>query len=404
MCGIIGILGQMEAAPRLMDALRRLEYRGYDSAGISVLQNGVAERRRAVGKLRALREVVASDPPMGSAGIGHTRWATHGAPTVTNAHPHVAGPVHVVHNGIIENHAALQQALAADGIACETETDTEIVAQLVAQRMRAGDDPVTAVMATLPRLEGSYSLVFLFDNHTDLMVGACEGSPLALGWGEGEMFLGSSAEALAPLTDQVTFLEDGDRVVMTRESATLTNRAGAEIDRRPSHVSLDQTLAEKGPYRHFMLKEIHEQPAVLSRLVERLVAPARDRVPAPMGAADWAAISRLMLIGCGTAALAGRVAKYWFEGLAGLPCEADIASEFRYREPPFTGQEAAIFISQSGETADTLAAMRFANGHVAHRATVLNVPTSAMSREADQVMPIMAGPEIGVASTKAFTA
>ncbi|MEM6974225.1 MAG: glutamine--fructose-6-phosphate transaminase (isomerizing) [Pseudomonadota bacterium] len=404
MCGIIGILGQMEAAPRLMDALRRLEYRGYDSAGITVLQNGIASRRRAVGKLRALREVVSADPPHGSAGIGHTRWATHGAPTEGNAHPHAAGPVHVVHNGIIENHATLRRGLIAEGVSFDTETDTEIVARLVALRMAAGDDPVAAVAATLPRLEGAYALAFLFDGHPDLMIGAVNGSPLALGWGDGEMFLGSSAEALAPMTDRVSFLEDGDVVVMTREGATVTGRDGKPVERSVAQVSLDQTLAERGPYRHFMLKEIHEQPAVLSRLVEHMLSPGRDRLPLADGSPDWARVSRLMLIGCGTAALAGRLAKYWFESLAGLPCEADIASEFRYRAPPLNGDEAAIFISQSGETADTLAAMRFVKDQIAHRAVVLNVPTSAMSREADQVLPILAGPEIGVASTKAFTA
>ncbi|MEL6264909.1 MAG: glutamine--fructose-6-phosphate transaminase (isomerizing), partial [Pseudomonadota bacterium] len=404
MCGIIGVLGQMEATPRLLDALRRLEYRGYDSAGISVMQNGVLVRRRAVGKLVALRDHVATDPVHGSTGIGHTRWATHGAPTEGNAHPHTAGPVHVVHNGIIENHAALRAELAAAGIACETETDTEVVARLVARRLAEGDGPEAAVHAGLPRLDGSSSLAFLFDGHPDLMIGAMLGSPLAVGWGEGEMFLASSAEALAPMTDRITFLEEGDRVTLTRAGARVTDAAGRPVERGESHVALDTALADKGPYRHFMLKEIHEQPAVLARLAERSLTPGRDAITSPAEALPWAGMSRLLLIGCGTAALAGRVAKYWFEALAGLPCEADIASEYRYREHPLLGTEAGLFISQSGETADTLAAMRHASGRLTHRAAVLNVPTSAIAREADVTLPLLAGPEIGVASTKACTA
>ncbi|MEM6676892.1 MAG: glutamine--fructose-6-phosphate transaminase (isomerizing) [Pseudomonadota bacterium] len=404
MCGIIGVLGQLEAAPRILDALRRLEYRGYDSAGITTLGAAGPERRRAVGKLAELRSLLREEPVHGTAGIGHTRWATHGAPTVANAHPHVAGPVHVVHNGIIENFRALRDELSARGIACETQTDTEVVARLVAHEMAGGLDPREAVAAILPRLEGAFALVFLFQDEEDLMIAARQGSPLAIGTGEDEMFVGSDALALSPMTDAITYLEEGDWAVVTRAGAQIFDAAGNAVERAERRVNIDPTLTERGNYRHYMLKEIHEQPSVLGLVAQRHIAAARDRIASPADALPWAMISRLMLIGCGTASLAGNIAKYWFEGLAALPCEADVASEFRYREHPLTGREAGLFISQSGETADTLAAMRHAKPRLLATGAVVNALESSIAREADDVLPIMAGPEIGVASTKAFTA
>ncbi|MEM9762100.1 MAG: glutamine--fructose-6-phosphate transaminase (isomerizing) [Pseudomonadota bacterium] len=404
MCGIIGVLGQLDAASRLLDALRRLEYRGYDSAGVTTLSNGKPERRRAVGKLKALRDLLGEEPVHGTAGIGHTRWATHGAPTVVNAHPHAAGPVHLVHNGIIENFRVLREGLTANEITCETETDTEVVAQLVAQRMRAGDDPVAAVRAVLPRLEGSFALLFLFENEPDLMIAARRGSPLALGWGEDEMFVGSDAMALSPMTDEITYLAEGDYAVVRRMGAEIFDAQNRPVERDRRRVAIDPSLTEKGPFRHYMLKEIHEQPAVMGLVLARHIARTLDRVASPADDLPWGMMSRLMLVGCGTASLAGQVAKYWFEGLAGLPCEADVASEFRYREHPLSGREGGLFISQSGETADTLAALRHAKPRLIATAAVVNALESSIAREADYVLPIMAGPEIGVASTKAFTA
>ncbi len=398
MCGIVGVLGQLEAAPRLLDALRRLEYRGYDSAGLTTLENGRAARRRAVGKLAELVRLVAAEPVHGAVGIGHTRWATHGAPTIANAHPHAAGPVHVVHNGIIENHRDLREALAADGIACDTETDTEVVARLVAQAMAAGRGPVEAVAETLPRLEGAFALAFLFDGEPDLMIAARHGSPLAIGWGEDEMYVGSDALALSPMTRRITYLEEGDWAVLRRAGAEIRDRAGQPVERPVRSVSVESGLVEKGPHKHFMAKEIHEQPDVISRVLARYAGA--EAAPAPV---DWAGIERLFLIACGTASYAGLVAKHWFERLAGLPTEVDIASEFRYREPPINGREAALFISQSGETADTLAALRHVAGRVATSIGVVNVTESSIAREVGVVLPTLAGPEIGVASTKAFT-
>ncbi|MEL7139010.1 MAG: glutamine--fructose-6-phosphate transaminase (isomerizing) [Pseudomonadota bacterium] len=404
MCGIIGVLGQLDAASRLLDALRRLEYRGYDSAGVTTLSNGKPQRRRAVGKLKALRDLLGEEPVQGTAGIGHTRWATHGAPTVANAHPQAAGPVHLVHNGIIENFRPLRESLAAHDIACETETDTEVVAQLVAQRMAEGDGPVDAVRAVLPRLEGSFALLFLFENEPDLMIAARRGSPLALGWGEDEMFVGSDAMALSPMTDEITYLEEGDYAVVRRSGAEVFDVDDQPVERGRRRVAVDPSLTEKGPFRHYMLKEIHEQPAVMGLVLARHVAGGLDRIASPADDIPWGMMSRLMLIGCGTASFAGRVAKYWFEGLAGLPCEADVASEFRYREHPLTGREGGLFISQSGETADTLAALRHAKPRLIATGAVVNALESSIAREAEYVLPIMAGPEIGVASTKAFTA
>jgi len=403
MCGIVGVLGQLEAAPRILDALKRLEYRGYDSAGLTTLQNGMPIRRRAVGKLGELIKLVAHEPAAGTAGIGHIRWATHGAPNVANAHPHVAGPVHVVHNGIIENFRELRAELEAQGVACQTETDSEVVAQLVALEMTRGCKPVEAVARTLPKLEGAFALAFLFKDEPDLMIGARDGSPLAIGWGEDEMFIGSDALALSPMTPRVTYLEDGDWAVVTRSGAQIFDRDGNSVERRMRTVSVDSTLADKGNHRHFMLKEIHEQPAVLNHVLSRYVAADRSRISSPAETLDWAGMSRLFLVGCGTAAYAGMVAKYWFEQLAGLPVEIDIASEFRYRETPIGGNEGAIFISQSGETADTLGALRHVAGEVRSTIGLVNVPESAIAREVDLLLPTLAGREIGVASTKAFT-
>ena len=403
MCGIVGVLGQLDAAPRILDALKRLEYRGYDSAGLTTLENGVPVRRRAVGKLQELVRLVAAEPAHGSVGIGHTRWATHGAPNVTNAHPHAAGPVHVVHNGIIENFRELRAELETKGIRCETETDTEVIAQLTASLMADGLEPFDAVTETLNRVRGAFALAFLFQGQPDLMIAARHGSPLAIGWGEEEMFVGSDALALSPMTSRITYLEEGDRAVLTRNGARIYDESGAEVERETRSVAVDSALTEKGAHRHFMAKEIHEQPQVLSFVLARYLSADKDRVISPAEEIDWTAVNRLFLIGCGTASYAGHVAKYWFEQIAGLPVEFDIASEFRYREPPVTGDEVAIMLSQSGETADTLAALRYVKGKIKYTAAAVNVVESSIAREVDIVLPILAGPEIGVASTKAFT-
>ncbi len=403
MCGIIGVLGQLEAAPRILDALKRLEYRGYDSAGLTTLSNGKPIRRRAVGKLAALTREVAQHPAPGSAGIGHTRWATHGAPTTANAHPHAAGPVHVVHNGIIENFRELRADLAASGMTCETETDSEVIAQLVARAMASGQSPMEAVNSTIGMLEGAFALAFLFEDHPDLMIAARQGSPLAIGWGDDEMFVGSDALALSPLTSRITYLEEGDRALITRSGVTIWDAALKPVERSDQAISASDAHVDKAGHRHFMAKEIHEQPEVIARVLGRYVEEGRQRIVSPAETVDWVAMDRLLIVGCGTAALAGHVAKYWFEQLAGLPVELDIASEFRYRDPPLTGKEGLIVISQSGETADTLAALRHVRDRVAAPIGVVNVTTSTIARETGLVLPILAGREIGVASTKAFT-
>ncbi|MBK0400913.1 glutamine--fructose-6-phosphate transaminase (isomerizing) [Limibaculum sp. M0105] len=403
MCGIIGILGQLEAAPRILDALKRLEYRGYDSAGLTTLLNGKPIRRRAVGKLSALRQLVAADPAPGSTGIGHTRWATHGAPTVVNAHPHAAGPVHVVHNGIIENFRELREELTEAGCQFETETDTEVVAQMVAHLMAGGAEPFEAVSRTLDRVSGAFALAFLFKDQPDLLIAARHGSPLAIGWGEDEMFVGSDAIALSPMTSEITYLEEGDRAILHRSGAQIFDAEGKPVKRARRFVAVEQSMVEKAGHKHFMAKEIHEQPGAVGLVVARNVSADRSRIASPADALPWDRISRLMLIACGTASYAGHIAKYWFEGLAGIPVELDIASEFRYRDHPLLGDEAAVFISQSGETADTLAALRHVTGRVQATAAVVNVVESSIAREAGIVLPILAGPEIGVASTKAFT-
>jgi glutamine---fructose-6-phosphate transaminase (isomerizing) len=403
MCGIVGILGRHEAAPLILEALKRLEYRGYDSAGIATLHEGRLDRRRATGKLIALSDLLVRDPIRGTTGIGHTRWATHGAPTENNAHPHRAGPVAVVHNGIIENFRELRAELEAEGHRFESDTDTEAVAALCARFLGRGLPPLEAAQATLARLQGAFALAFLFEGDDDLIIAARRGSPLAIGFGEGEMFVGSDALALAPLTHRIAYLEEGDHAAIRREGATIYDADGRPAEREIRFVPLENVFAEKGPHRHFMAKEIHEQPSVAAGQIARYLSPDRRSVESGSGI-DWTRVERLWMIGCGTAHYATHVARYWFESLARLPVEIDIASEFRYREPPIEPGALALFVSQSGETADTLAALRFAKEAGAAIGAVVNVETSSIAREAAHVVPILAGPEIGVASTKAFTA
>jgi len=403
MCGIVGILGQNEVAPLILEALRRLEYRGYDSAGIATLHEGVLGCRRAVGKLSALSDLLVEQPIRGRAGIGHTRWATHGAPTTGNAHPHLAGPVALVHNGIIENFRELRDELVAAGRSFRSDTDTEVVAQLCASLIEAGRAPADAVAETLARLEGAFALCFLFKGHDDLMIAARRGSPLAIGWGEGEMFVGSDALALAPLTNRITYLEEGDWAVLTRDGASIRGADGTPVNRALRTVSLDAVLVDKGNFKHFMAKEIHEQPTVVAYALGHYLDPGAGRVVESAMPVDFAAADRLLLVACGTGYYACHVAKYWFEQIAQIPVEIDIASEFRYRDAPLSGREVAIFVSQSGETADTLAALRHVRERVASSVAVVNVPESSIARESDAALPILAGAEVSVASTKAFT-
>ena len=405
MCGIVGIIGRREVAPLIVDALKRLEYRGYDSAGVATLHEGVLDRRRASGKLSNLEAELAADPLPGMVGIGHTRWATHGAPTVGNAHPHVVDDVAVVHNGIIENFADLRAELEADGASFASQTDTETVAQLIARNRRSGMGPREAALAALKRLRGAYALVIVFRGEPELMIGACNGPPLAVGYGEGdeagELYFGSDAIALSPFTDRVTYLHDGDVAVIERGSVTISDANGSPVDRGIATSSVARVVVDRGNYRHFMEKEIHEQPEVVGHTLARYVDLSTGTVRTPE--IDFASVDRLVISACGTAYLAGLVAKYWFEGLARLPVEIDVASEFRYREPPFTKGTLALFVSQSGETADTLAGLRHCKAEGVRTATVVNVVESTMAREADVVLPTLAGVEIGVASTKAFT-
>ena len=404
MCGIIGVLAQRPAAPIILEALRRLEYRGYDSAGIAVVAEGAMDRRRATGKLSSLASVLAASPLSGMIGIGHTRWATHGLPTETNAHPHRAGPVAVVHNGIIENYVELRDELAAEGWRFESETDSEVIATLCASMIQRGLSFEDAAAATISRLQGAYALCFLFDNADDLMICARRGSPLVIGYGDGEMYVGSCALALAPLTTRIAYLDEGDWAILTRNMVQLHNADGDPVTREIHTLSLDSVITEKGPYRHFMAKEIHEQPAVTARALGAWLAPDRHHITCVVSGVDWSSLPRLTIVACGTAYLAGQVAKVWFETLSGLPVEVDIASEFRYREPPMPAGGATLVISQSGETADTLAALRYAKARGQRTLALVNVNTSTIAREADLLMPTHAGPEIGVASTKAFTA
>ncbi|UMA67208.1 glutamine--fructose-6-phosphate transaminase (isomerizing) (plasmid) [Roseivivax marinus] len=402
MCGIIGILGQHQVAPLLVDGLRRLEYRGYDSAGIATIHEGRLARRRAEGKLVNLSDVLVQEPLEGTIGIGHTRWATHGAATTTNAHPHARGRVAVVHNGIIENYRNLQAFLASHNVHPESETDTETVALLCNWHLDQGLSPLDAVKRTIEQLEGAYALCFVFEAEPDLLIAARKGSPLAIGWGDGEMFVGSDAIALASMTTELTYLEEGDIAVLSRSGCTVLDRSFHEVDRERQTVDMDTAAIEKSGYKHFMAKEIAEQPQALSQAISHYVDASRSRILLPEGI-DFTDTDRVSLVACGTASLACFVAKYWFEKIAGLPAEIDIASEFRYREPPMGDRAAAIFVSQSGETADTLAALRYCRTQGARIFSVVNVAQSSIARESDLALPILAGPEIGVASTKAFT-
>ena len=404
MCGIVGILGAHEAAPVLVEALKRLEYRGYDSAGIATIDDaGRLDRRRAVGKLANLSDLLVHAPLQGHAGIGHTRWATHGAPTEENAHPHRSGPVAVVHNGIIENFQDIRADLAAHGITAEGETDTETVVLLTAHFLDRGHSPAEAVRATLDRLEGAFALCFLFDSHPDLMIAARKGSPLAIGHGDGEMFVGSDAMALAPMTDRITYLDEGDWAVITRAGAEIFDAAGRPANREICEVKLDAEAASKAGYRHFMAKEIAQQPAVLADVLGAYVSADGASIGLPLDGLDFSQIDRLSLVACGTAHIACLTAKYWFERYARLPVDVDVASEFRYREAPVPAGTVAVFVSQSGETADTLAALRYVQGKAEKVVSLVNVAESSIARESDIAVPILAGVEVSVASTKAFT-
>jgi len=404
MCGIVGILGKEPVAAGIVEALKRLEYRGYDSAGVATLENGEIGRRRAAGKLKNLEERLRASPLLGTSGIGHTRWATHGAATETNAHPHMAGDVVIVHNGIIENFRELKDELLAEGTTFETQTDTEVVAQLLARERKRGKSPREAVRNVLPRLEGAFGLAILFKGDNNLLIGARKGSPLAVGHGEGEMFLGSDAIALSPFTSRVTYLEDGDWVVLTRTSCEIFDAGNRPVSRPMSFSQASSMLVDKGNHRHFMAKEIAEQPEVVGHTLAEYIdfAERAVRVPEKLPF-DFRKLDRLTITACGTAAYAGLAAKYWFERYARLHTEVDVASEFRYREAPLPKHGLAIVVSQSGETADTLAALRYCKAQGQHTLAIVNVPESTIARESELVLRTYAGPEIGVASTKAFT-
>ena len=403
MCGIVGILGLNSAAPQLVAALKRLEYRGYDSAGVATLENGRLTRVRAEGKLKNLEAKLAGVPLGGTIGIGHTRWATHGKPTETNAHPHASDTLAVVHNGIIENFKPLREELAGRGYNFATETDSEVAAFLVTAEMADGKSPPEAVHAALKRMRGAFALVFLFEGEENLLIGARQGAPLAVGYGEGEMYLGSDALALAPFTDKIAYLEEGDWVVVTREGAQFRDMSGKIVSRRTIRSQAGGLLAEKGNYRHFMAKEIHEQPEVVGHTLAHYLDISAQRLKPFAWPVDPRTLNRLTIVGCGTANYAGQIGKYWIERLARLPVEVDVASEYRYREPPVEKDGLTLFVSQSGETADTLASMRYAREQGAKTVAIVNVPTSSIARLADAQAPTLAGPEIGVASTKAFT-
>jgi len=403
MCGIIGIVSKDQVADRLVDGLRRMEYRGYDSAGVCTVENGQLIRRRAEGKLNNLVAELARNPAPGTIGIAHTRWATHGAPTTNNAHPHATGEVALVHNGIIENFRPLREELIARGRHFESETDTEVVAHLVSEQIEAGRSPEDAVKAVLPRLRGAFALAIAFRNYPGMLIGARLGSPLVVGYGDGETFLGSDALALAPLTQRVTYLEEGDWVVITREGARVFDVANTPVTRAIVASGATAAAIEKGNFRHFMQKEIYEQPIVVAQTLRSYLRRYEQVVSLPQIDFDLTSIRRVTIVACGTSFYAGMVAKYWFERFARLPVDIDVASEFRYRDPVLEPGGLAIFISQSGETADTLAALRHCKAAGQTIAVVVNVPTSTMAREADLLLPTHAGPEIGVASTKAFT-
>jgi glucosamine--fructose-6-phosphate aminotransferase (isomerizing) len=403
MCGIVGIIGREPVAERLLQGLRRLEYRGYDSAGICTIVDGKLERRRAEGKLDNLARELAEHPLSGTVGIAHTRWATHGAPTLGNAHPHIVDGVALVHNGIIENFRPLREEMIAEGRTFESETDSEVVAHLVDHQLKQGRSPQEAVAAVLPRLHGAFAITILFRDFPDLMIGARMGAPLTVGYGEGETYLGSDALALAGLTQKIAYLEEGDWAIVSRDGASLFNRANEPVERPVVHSGASAARIEKGNHRHFMQKEIFEQPIVVAQTLQSYLRPYEQKVALPDIDWSFADVPRITIVACGTSYYAGMVAKYWFEQFARVPVELDIASEFRYREPVLEPGGLALFISQSGETADTLAALRHARAEGQRIAVVVNVPTSSMAREADLLLPTHAGPEIGVASTKAFT-
>ncbi|HYA73172.1 MAG TPA: glutamine--fructose-6-phosphate transaminase (isomerizing) [Roseiarcus sp.] len=403
MCGIVGILGRAPVAEQLVDALKRLEYRGYDSAGVATLEDGRLTRRRAQGKLRNLETKLRGEPLKGMIGIGHTRWATHGKPNEKNAHPHATERLAVVHNGIIENFRELREELEGKGAKFGTETDTEVIAHLVTEEMNNGRSPVEAVGAALPRLRGAFALAFLFEGENDLMIGARKGSPLAVGFGDGEMYLGSDAIALAPFTDTISYLEDGDSAVFTRKSVAIHDAKGSTVERPIVKSAASAFLVDKGNHRHFMAKEIHEQPEVVGHTLAHYLDLSAQRLRPFAWPVDPTAISRVSIVACGTAYMAGLIGKYWIERFARLPVETDIASEYRYRGSPVEKGGLTIFVSQSGETADTLASLRYAQEQGAKTIGVVNVPTSSIARLCDAAAPTLAGPEIGVASTKAFT-
>lgn len=403
MCGIVGIVGREEVTPRLLEGLKRLEYRGYDSAGLCTIVDGQLERRRAEGKLSNLVETVAAQPLRGTVGIAHTRWATHGAPTVDNAHPHATEEVALVHNGIIENFRPLRDELVAEGRTFTSQTDTEVVAHLVSREIERGADPKAAVSATLKRLHGAFALAILVRQYPDMLIGARLGSPLVVGYGEGETYLGSDALALAPLTQRISYLEEGDWVVITRDGAQIYDREDNPVERPITNSRASAAAVEKGNHRHYMQKEIFEQPIVVAQTLQSYLRSYEQQVALPDMEFSFADVPRITVVACGTSFYAGMVAKYWLEQFARVPVELDIASEFRYRRPVLEPGGLALFISQSGETADTLAALRHARSEGQKIAVVVNVPTSSMAREADLLLPTRAGPEIGVASTKAFT-
>ncbi|AZO68159.1 MULTISPECIES: glutamine--fructose-6-phosphate transaminase (isomerizing) [unclassified Mesorhizobium] len=403
MCGIVGIVGHSPVAPLIVDALKRLEYRGYDSAGVATIEHGKLGRRRAEGKLINLERRLKDEPLDGMIGIGHTRWATHGVPNETNAHPHFSDGVAIVHNGIIENFAELRDELMRDGYTFSSQTDTEVVAHLVARELARGLKPVEAAHQALKRLEGAFALAIMFKGDEDLIVGARNGPPLAVGHGDGEMFLGSDAIALAPFTNSITYLEDGDWAVVRRNEVAIFDMDGNKVDRKRQQSLSTSFMVDKGNRRHFMEKEIHEQPEVISHTLAHyvdFVGGVSKPLDLPF---DFAKIDRLAISACGTAYLAGLISKYWFERYARLPVDIDVASEFRYREMPLSKTDAAFFISQSGETADTLASLRYCRKAGMKIGAVVNVRESTMARESDVILPTLAGPEIGVASTKAFT-
>jgi glucosamine--fructose-6-phosphate aminotransferase (isomerizing) len=403
MCGIVAIVGRSPVAALIVDALKRLEYRGYDSAGVATIERGALGRRRAEGKLVNLERRLTAEPLDGTIGIGHTRWATHGVPNETNAHPHFSGDVAIVHNGIIENFAELRAELQADGYEFTSQTDTEVVAHLVARELKNGAKPVDAAFQSFKRLTGAFALALMFRGDEDLIIGARNGPPLAVGHGEGEMFLGSDAIALAPFTNSITYLEDGDWAVVRRDSAEIFDMFGRKVERKRQQSLGTSFMVDKGNHRHFMEKEIHEQPEVISHTLAHYLDFAGGKAKALDLPFDFVKLDRLAISACGTAYLAGLIGKYWFERLARLPVDIDVASEFRYREMPISKQSAALFISQSGETADTLASLRYCRNEGIPIGAIVNVRESTIARESDVTLPTLAGPEIGVASTKAFT-